>query len=306
MRRRLALGLAAGLVTAVLSLGACAHPNPGPAADAASPSAQPSAQQTAETKVDKLLVFVVENHSQDQMQKEMPYINSLATKYGYADNFFAIRHPSLPNYLAMTGGSTFGVDTNDPPATNSVSSPSVFGTAVAAGKTAKLYAEAMTSNCQATPEGRYAVKHNPWPYFAAERALCQENDVPLTELAADVDAGQLPAVGMVIPDLCNDAHDCTLARADDWMKKYVGEVLAGPDWESGRLAVVITADEDDKHHDNLILTVVAHPALEHVVVNTHLDHYSIARSYAGVAGVPPLEHAAKAPSLLAEFGLTEQ
>src|SRR5215208_3459097 len=38
-----------------------------------------------------------------------PYTNSLAQQYGLATNYYGIRHPSLPDYLAMTGGSTFGI-----------------------------------------------------------------------------------------------------------------------------------------------------------------------------------------------------
>jgi len=108
----------------------------------------------------------------------------------------------------------------------------------------------------------------------------------------------------VVPDLCNDAHDCSLARADAWMRRYVGQILAGPDWASGHLAVVVTADEDDSHHGNKVLTVVMNPAVSHEVVHAHLDHYSLSRSYAEVAGVQPLGHARNAPSLLERFGLS--
>src|SRR5450759_2614287 len=59
--------------------------------------------------VTKVLVFVEENHSLNEMKAQMPYTFNLATRYGYASNYKAIGHPSLPNYLAIAGGSTFGV-----------------------------------------------------------------------------------------------------------------------------------------------------------------------------------------------------
>jgi hypothetical protein len=275
---------------------------PAPAPTSAT-TARSSRAATTGVSIEKLLVFVVENHSLDQMRSEMPYTRSLATRYGYADDYVAIRHPSLPNYLAIAGGSTFGVDDDDPPADHRLSGATVFGEAATSGSTAKLYAEAMTTPCQQESTGRYAVKHNPWAYFVEERALCQRADVPVETLTEDISTGSLPAVGMVIPDLCNDAHDCSLAGADAWMRRYVGEVLAGPDWASGHLAVVVTADEDDSHHDNKILTVVMNPALRHTVVHSRLDHYALSRSYAEVAGVQPLRNAAGAPSLLSRFGL---
>ena len=251
----------------------------------------------------KLLVFVVENHSLTQMQDQMPFTNGLAQQYGYADHYDAITHPSLPNYLAIAGGDTFGVTDDDSPAAHPVAGASVFGTAVRAGSTARLYAEAMQQPCQSEPAGDYGVKHNPWAYFTDETALCRQDDVPLTRLGDDVTQGHLPAVGMVIPNLCDDAHDCPLSAADAWLRTYVGRAMSGADWQSGHLAIVITADEDDRAHGNRILTVVAHPALHHTVVSTPLNHYSLSRAYADVAGVSPLRRAASATDLLRAFGL---
>jgi acid phosphatase len=111
-------------------------------------------------------------------------------------------------------------------------------------------------------------------------------------------------VGLVVPDMCNDAHDCSLAQADRLMKQKVGMVLQGPDYASGQLAVVITADEDDGQHGNRVLTVVAHPSLSHRVVKRALTHYSLSRSLAEAAAVKPVGRAGNARSLLAAFGLT--
>jgi acid phosphatase len=108
---------------------------------------------------------------------------------------------------------------------------------------------------------------------------------------------------MVIPNLCNDAHDCSLATADDWLRNAVDGVLAGPDWRSGHLAIVITADEDDHHQDNLVLTSVLHPSLRHVVVDAPLTHLSLSRFLSEVTHQPALRDAAVAPSLGDAFGL---
>jgi phosphatidylinositol-3-phosphatase len=108
---------------------------------------------------------------------------------------------------------------------------------------------------------------------------------------------------MVVPDVCHDAHDCSPSQADAWLPRYVGMVLAGPDFASGQLAVVITADEDDGRHDNRVLTVVANPRLRHVVVRRTLTHYALWRSYAEAANIEPLGHAADARSVLQAFGL---
>lgn len=246
---------------------------------------------------------MVENHSLTQMRSEMPFTHALAERFGYADHYHAITHPSLPNYLAIAGGDTFGVRDDDSPAAHPLSGASVFGAAVRHGSTARLYAEAMQQPCQSQPAGTYAVKHNPWAYFTDETALCRQGDVPLRQFSDDVTLGRLPAVGMVILDLCDDAHDCPLTDADAWLRTYVGRAMRGPDWTSGHLAIVITADEDDNAHGNRILTVVADPALHHVVITTPLDHFALSRAYADVAGIPALRHAGGAVDLLHAFGL---
>jgi phosphatidylinositol-3-phosphatase len=257
---------------------------------------------TPTTGPTKVLVFLVENHSLGEMQSQMPWTAALAARYGYATSYHAVTHPSLPNYLAIAGGSTFGVQDDANPSSHPLTGPSVFGEALAHGETARLYAEDMPGNCVTAPAGEYAVKHNPWAYFVDERAACDRYDVPLTALASDASAGTLPDAGMVIANLCNIAHDCPLGTADAWLRDHVGPVLAGPDFTSGRLVVVITADEDDHSAGNAVLTVVAGRDLPgHQVVTAPLTHLSLSRLYAEVLGFAPLRDAATAPSLADAF-----
>jgi acid phosphatase len=262
-----------------------------------------SRAQQPDRTVTKLLVYVVENHSLDQMRSGLPHVVELGDRYGYATGYHALTHPSLPNYLAIAGGSTFDVADDHPPADHRLHGQSVFGQALAAGRTATLYADGMATACATENGDRYAVRHNPWAYFADERAACKEHDVPLDGLADDVAAGRLPAAGMVIPDVCNDAHDCDLSVADVWLHDSLGRVLDGPDWKSGHLAVVVTADEDDHHQDNRVLTTVLHPDLHGTTYDGALDHYSLTRLYDEVLGAPLLRNARSAPSMADAFGL---
>lgn len=301
MRSRDWAGAVAG-AAAVLLLAACGGggARPAPPAPTATTGTPAPGRGPAVTK---LLVFVVENHSLDQMRADLPFTFGLAETYGYATHYAALTHPSLPNYLAMAGGDTFDITDDQPPSAHELHGATVFGQALALGRTAKVYAEAMPVDCATDAAGRYAVKHNPWPYFVDEKGSCQRYDVPLTELAGDVDAGRLPNAGMVIPDLCNDAHDCDLSVADGWLRDHLGPVMRGPDWRSGRLIVVVTADEDDHNQGNLVLTALLHPSLQGVVVDTPLTHYSLTRLYDEVLGAPPLGAAADAASITTAFGL---
>jgi acid phosphatase len=81
------------------------------------------------------------------------------------------------------------------------------------------------------------------------------------------------------------------------------KIFDGPDWRSGHLAVVLTADEDDSSAGNNVLTVVIHPSQKGNVVTSPLTHYSLTRLYEEVAGVPYLFASASAPSMTTAFGL---
>jgi acid phosphatase len=255
------------------------------------------------TGATKLLVFVIENHSLSEMQSQMPWTYRLGQRYGYATDFHAMTHPSLPNYLAIAGGSTFDVQDDNIPADHPLSGPSVFGEALAHGLTAHVYADDMPAPCTLTTSGRYAVRHNPWTYFTSERDECQTNDTNMDLYAHDVRTGELPDAGMVVPDVCDDAHNCPLSTADAFIRQGVGLAMSGPDFRSGRLAIVVTADEDDRSQDNVVLTILVHPSVRHEVVSTPLSHLSLSRLYSQVLGLPPLRDAATAPSMAKAFGL---
>jgi hypothetical protein len=259
----------------------------------------------ATTRISKLLVVVEENHGLAAMLAGMPNIASLSRRFGYASHYRAITHPSEPNYLAIGWGSTMG-DKSDHSTALNIHGQTVYGRAIAAGRRSKIYAESMTSNCQLSSSGGYAVKHNPWPFAVDERAQCRSGNVPLGALAADVTAGTLPNIGMLVPNLCHDAHDCSLATADGWLKPWLAKIMAGPDYTSGRLAVVVTADEDNGTTANTVLTTVITRQLDnkHKVVTTGLNHYSLSRLHTQVAHTACLRNGCTASDLAAAFGLS--
>ena len=278
------------------------------AAGVLTPGSIPAA--VAGTSPTKVLLIVEENHSDQQATAGMPYLASLGRAYGVATDYRAVTHPSLPNYLALAAGSTFGIRDDANPSSHRLTGPTVFDRAIAAGRTAKVYAEAMPGPCGLSPSGRYAVKHNPWTYFrdTTSRANCQRFDVPSGTvssgaLRSDVLAGRLPTVGMLIPDLCHDAHDCSLGTADAWLKSWMDLIKAAPDFRAGRLAVVITFDEDDRASGNRVLTTVVAPGTRGVRAASSYTHYSWTRYAGEIAGAPLLREGSRATSLRPGFRL---
>lgn len=272
------------------------------ATSSAATSATPSATSPDET-VDKVLLVVLENHSRQAALDGMPHLRTQAERYAVATRSYAVTHPSLPNYLAIAGGSTFGVRDDRPPSRHPLAGTSVFEQVRASGRSVRTYAEGMTRSCQTSDQGRYVVKHNPWAYFVDERAACRRFDVPAGTpsggaLRDDVRAGTLPSFGLLVPDRCNDAHDCSLEAADRWLARWLEVVEAGRDFRSGRLLVIVTFDEDDHDAGNHILTVFMHPRLRSATIGARFDQYAVSGLVSRLVGAPPLRRAGSAADLL--------
>ncbi|MDT4944455.1 MAG: phosphatidylinositol-3-phosphatase [Pseudonocardiales bacterium] len=260
----------------------------------------------------KVLVILLENHSAAEALTQMPHLATWGATFGQATDYFAVSHPSLPNYLAIWGGSTFGITSDCSVGSSGCvpAAPSVWGQTLAAGKTAQAYQESMTSNCQTSGSGGYAPRHGPWPYWVdtTERAGCQANDVPSGTTSSgplldDVRGGTLPVTGELTPNLCNDAHDCSLGTADAWLAGWMPILMAGPDYLSGHLTIIVTFDEDDGSQSNHVPFVVIDPQLKTALVTARVDHYSLTRWLDDNAGVTRLRNAASAFDLRAAFGL---
>ena len=77
---------------------------------------------------DHIFVIVEENHGFSDVigNPAAPNLNALANQFGLATGYFGISHPSEPNYVALLGGNTFGVNSDNPYYTNAVSRPSLI------------------------------------------------------------------------------------------------------------------------------------------------------------------------------------
>jgi acid phosphatase len=304
----LSLALTAFVAAAAAVVTAAAQPSGG-----VSRSAYPavtSASPAAVHRPTKVLLIVEENETQTSARQGMPFLAGLGKEYGHTTNYRALAHPSLPNYLALAGGSTFGIRDDRNPVAHQIGGRSVFDQALARHHTAKAYAESMPTRCALKNSGRYAVRHNPWTYFAdaTSRSNCRRHDVPAGTVSSgalhdDVVAGRLPTIGMLTPNLCDDAHSCSLAKADHWLRRWIRVIRHGSDWTSGRLAVVVTFDENDGSTPNTVLTTVLSRSVHHVTSGRRLNHYSWTRYAESLIGAHRLRHARMAHSLGHAFGL---
>jgi phospholipase C len=256
----------------------------------------------------KILVIMEENHSIQQVfPAGMPYLWSLARRYGYASGWSDVGHPSLPNYLAIFGGSAFGEPADCWPSSGcTYPGPTVFGQALSRGETARAYEESMPQPCDPSSSGQYDVNHNPWPYFPSEAARCRSDDVSAGTPAAgalvsDVRRGTLPTVGLVTPNLMDDGHNGTLAQADAWLQTWIPALMSGPDWRKSRLAIVVVFDEGETTEQ--VPFVLIAPGLSGVTVSASTNHYALTRLIDRFAGAPPLGQASSAADVASLFGL---
>jgi hypothetical protein len=268
----------------------------------------------------KVLLIVEENHAYDQIigDPHAPYLNELARTYGTAtqvDAGYPVRCPSLAAYLLLTSGDTHGVCDDRGPSAHPLTGANVFAQVAAAGRQWRAYAESTPKPCALgnSRDGRYLVRHVPATYYVNIRADCRRWAVPLGtprtgSLHGDITAASLPAFAFVTPDACNDMHGApacavdTVAAGDRWLRSWIPQILAGPDYRSGRLTVIITWDEGNSS-DNHIPTLIISPPTRHIARAEHYTHCSTLRTVETVLGLPLLGCAATAPSMAASFRL---
>jgi hypothetical protein len=220
---------------------------------------------------EKVLLIVLENREYGEVIGKAPYMTELAHRYGSATQVYGTTHPSLPNYLELISGKTFGIRSD-------CTSCHVDGTTLAdqlhsAGIEWQALMESMPSPCfngASAPNG-YAKKHNPFVYFThvvADRSLC-EGVVPLgPELASQL-TPTARSFTWVSPNLCHDGHDCSTTVADGWLRQQLEPVLASP-WFTNHATVIITFDEgttnatccDGQAHGGHIATLVLSPTMK--------------------------------------------
>ena len=242
---------------------------------------------------DHVFVVVMENHSYSEIigNPAAPYINSLASSGASATNYYAVAHPSLPNYLALTGGATFGVASDC--ATCWVASGNLGDRVEGVGKTWKTYMESIPSPCYVGDSSPYFQKHDPLIYFNDIRtsaSRCQSHVVGYTQLATDLrSTSSTPNYAFISPNICSDMHDCTIATGDQWLQRQVPGILASAAFKTQRSLLVLTWDEDDSSSSNhvpliLIGTGVAPGGRSAVTYN----HYSLVHTIELALGLPTL------------------
>ena len=236
-----------------------------------------------------------------------PKLSSYAAKCGLATASYAVTHPSLPNYLAATSGSTGGVTSDCAPASCPQKRGSLFAEIQNAGKQWRAYVESMPRNCALTISGSYAPKHNPAAYFTPVRSRCRTWDVPMGgssgAFATALSHAALPAFSFVTPNLCHDGHDCSTSTADTWLGTWLGRITTSAAYHAADTAVFVTWDEGVGSNQHIATVVIAPTVPRGVRSATRFTHYSLLRTTEDLLGLPRLGAGATARSMRVAFHL---
>jgi acid phosphatase len=235
-----------------------------------------------------LVMFENKNQTTIDGNSSAPYLNSLAAQGARFTNSFAITHPSQPNYIAIMSGSTQGVSSDACPQHFS-GKENLPHQLTAAGLTFVGYSESMPSagytGCSAS--GLYARKHNSWVDFDNVPAASNQ---PFSSFPSDFST--LPTFSYVVPNLCNDMHDCSVSTGDQWLRTHLDAYAR---WAmTNNSVLIVTFDEDGGGSANKIFTAVVG---EHVKAGTfteRINHYSILRMVEDAFALPAIGEAANA------------
>ncbi len=264
-----------------------------------------------------------------------PYLNSVINAYGLGSNYYALTHPSDPNYYPIIGGTDFGTNYNCP--ANCFDQPNLADSIEAAGKTWAGYAEG---------GGGYSTPTDRLPFLAFsdiynDPARVAAHLFDLTQLQSDLDvAANTPnfvwfaaddatnmegptdtvvgAIQWAISQLTD--HQYNVAAGDKWIQDTLSVILDSPVWQdpTQRSAIFLTFDEDynnlstgiGNQGNHIVMVVLPSPGAVnsgmqqgHFIADDYANHYSLLRTIEDALGLPPLTNNDKYAQPMNEYWL---
>ncbi len=298
MRRLSAFVVVSCLILAAVGAGA---------AQAAIPVGSPCSKSTPRNYT-HVVVIAFENHSyQAILGSSAPssYFKTLAAHCGSATDFTAAHFPrSLPNYLAVTSGSTAGISGDCTPSPG-CSSPnrSIFQQV---GRSQwRAWGESMPSACDQQNSSLYVPRHLAAMYYTRVlKSTCLADARPLPTPFPGVKRKFV----WIAPNLVHDMHNGTPAQASAWLSNF----LAGPrgllrsrSYQTGHTAIFIWFDTSDASGSitTPIPLIVIAPTVSHRTVTVHLNDYNLLHGWEGLLGLPCLSAACHVSGFDRRFNL---
>lgn len=240
-------------------------------------SGMPCKASSARPHFNRVFIVVFENTNAEDAYSQ-PFMRTIANQGAYLADFHGVTHPSQPNYLALTSGSTWNVDNKNV----TIDASHIGDLLEAKGKSWKVYVDGYPGKCFLDEKlGPYARKHVPFLSYKniqSNPARCARI-VNSGELQSDIKKNRLADFSLYIPDNNNNGHNTSAVYADDWLKKTFAPLLRDEQFTRG-LLFIVTFDEGGRHNDqNHIYTAFWGSTIKPgSVSNTRYDLYSILRT----------------------------
>jgi phosphatidylinositol-3-phosphatase len=185
-------------------------------------------------------------YSSSYNSKNMPYLTSLANAYGLGTNYYSDTHPSIGNYLNLATGYVITDDDNQTPKTLPVSDNNIALEAQNAGKTWKDYVENLPAvkGCGGLKSGAYYVRHDPLEYMTTINTEAK-NFACFTQFAKDLANHALPNLSWLVPNGCDDAHDCSIQTFDSWLSIEIPPLLTSSYFQTGGDGLLIIVFDEN-------------------------------------------------------------
>jgi phospholipase C len=272
----------------------------------------PQADAARVPRLKHVWVFVLENHSYNEIigNADVPYLNHLAQRYGQATQYYAVAHPSLPNYLAMISGSTHSCTSNG--CAGNYRGRTLAGQFAGHGLRWRGFIEALPrAGYTGRDSGSYTRHHNPFVYFRSivQKPRQRSRIVPFSKFRRSL--RRPPALSYIVPTDRHNMHSGSEGVADAWIHTWVPRVMRSPGFRHGG-AVFITWDEASKGdssgccvegvrggHQPLI--AIVHNGPRHVRLTKRRSAYSLLRTIEAGFRFAHLGHAAQARPLAKFF-----
>lgn len=176
----------------------------------------------------------------------MPYLTSLANTYGVGVNYYSDTHPSIGNYFNLTTGYILTDDDSKTPSDFPVSQNNIALEVQNAGMTWKDYVEDLpnSATCLGLNRGTYYVRHDPLEYMTTVNTE-RSHYVCFSQFAKDLLHNQLPNLSWLVPNGCDDAHDCSVGTFDTWLRDRIGLLLTSPYFRPGGTGLLIIVFDEN-------------------------------------------------------------
>jgi acid phosphatase len=213
----------------------------------------PTASGQALPSFGNVVIVLGENtdYSTSYNSANMPYLTSLANAYGLGVNYYSSTHPSIGNYLNISSGYILTDNDSETPQSFPVSKNNIAYEVQKAGGTWKDYVENLPSvkNCSGVNSGAYYVRHDPLEYMTKINKETK-NFVCFSQFPKDLANHALPTLSWIVPNGCDDAHDCPVSTFDAWLKKEIAPLVKSSYFQKGGTGLLIIVFDENSGDGN--------------------------------------------------------